>query len=536
MARIRRSAGSTIATPASAAATAPDTRYLRRSNAARPSGGLVASREIASLHKDPTNPRKSDPARMGLLRLSLKKLGFIQPVFALPNGMLLSGHQRTTTALELGFSTIPVITVDVPQKDIAGINILFNRATNDFTAFDTGAKASKRLDLDTVIAAAEALPDFDGEDWYAINCTDLDVAPYVSGIPELYDKKAVALALGVLKQGIRIPIVVSASGRIVNGIHRAFAALENGETSWPTIVIPDDVADVALNFLNYLSMDFHIDEDFQNLVRYSAYRRPQNNRGAVPKSMRFWANGNRVLADKDSYTQDYWRKFRDIHGLNILDYGAGLCKAAPYLQTKGINAYDYEPYRIDPEADNGVPSPAYSRQQAKRFLDAVGDVRLRFDSIFLSSVLNSVPLPEDRLALLAIVHALSTRATAIYGTCRDMSDFNYEYSGIRTASYFTFDSEPGVRVGDVMRRPKLQKFETQESADEMFKRFWKGREYWPGGNIFFWKLTAPMGLNPIVVGRAIESAFNMPYEDGSRMDLVDHAKAMFSKRLMTKIK
>lgn len=538
MARIRRSAGSQIAKPASAAAIAPDSHYLRRSNALRTpaqADGLVAAREISSLHKDPTNPRKSDPARMGLLRLSLKKLGFIQPVFALPNGMLLSGHQRTTTALELGFKTIPVITVEVPQKDVAGINILFNRATNDFTAFDTGTKAAKRLDLDTVIAAAEALPDFEGENWYAINCTAREVSPYVKNISDQYDKKAVALALGVLRQGIRIPIVVSEDGRIVNGIHRAFAALENGETVFPTIVIPNDVADVALNFLNYLSMDFHIDEDFKNLVRYSAYRRPQNNRGAVPKSMRFWANGNRTLADKDSYTQDYWRKFRDIHGLTILDYGAGLCKAAPYLQTKGINALDYEPYRIDPEADNGVPSPAYSKQQAKRFLDAIGDVRLRFDSIFLSSVLNSVPLPEDRLALLAIVHALSTRATAIYGTCRDMSDFNYEYGGIRVASYFTFDSEPGVRVGDVMRAPKIQKFMTQEEADTMFRRFWKGREYWPGGNIFYWKLTAPIGINPMIVGKAIESAFDMPYADGTRMGLVDYAKQQFSKRLMTKI-
>lgn len=503
---------------------------IKRSPPAR----LVKAYDIATLHKDPDNPRKSDPARMGLLKLSLKKLGFIQPVFVTPKGMLLSGHQRTTTALSLGFKTIPAITVDLSEKDIRGANVLFNRATNDFTAFDTGSKAGGMLDLETVLTAAEALPDFAGEDWFAINCKN-EPLKGIEADAARYDKKATNLALSVLRMGIRIPVVVSQSGRIINGIHRLFAAMEAKEVSWPIIRIPDDVAEVALNFLNYLSMDFHVDGDFEKLLRYSAYRRPQNNRGAVPKAMRFWGNGHRTLPDKDSYSTDYWRKFRDIHGHTLLDFGSGLSAAAPYLRTKGIDAYDFEPFRIDPEAGNGVPSPAYSKQQAKRFLDAVADPKLKFDSVFLCSVLNSVPFAKDRMCVLAIVHALSTRATAVYGTCRDISDYNYEYGGIRNANYFTFDSEPGVRIGDVMRNPKLQKFHTQDEAKVMFGKFWRGVEMWPGGNVFYFKLTAPIGFNPKVVGAALEMEFDLPYADGTTMGLVEHAKACFSKRLMTKI-
>lgn len=505
----------------------------------RTAAPIVKNRDRTSLTPDASNPRKSDPARMGLLRLSLAKLGFIMPVFVDRNsGLLLSGHQRLKTAEDLGIARIPTVEIDVKEDDIKGINILFNRATNDFTAFDTGSKAHGKLDLDTVIAAAEALPDFDGEDWFAINCKleDLSIATNIRSMAESYDKKAVVMASTLIRMGIRIPVVVSESGAIVNGIHRAFAALENNEPRWPVIRIPEEYAEVALNFLNYLSMDFHVDDDFKRLIRHSAYRRPQNNRGAVPKAMRFWANGERTLLDKDSYSVDYWRKFRDIHGHTILDFGAGLGKAAPYLQTKGINAIDFEPYRIDPDADNGVPSPAYSKQQAKRFLDQIADPKLKFDSIFLCSVLNSVPFPEDRLAVLAIVHALSTRATAVYGTCRDISDFNYEYGGIRNANYFTFDTEPGVRVGDVMRNPKLQKFHTQEEAREMFGRFWNNIEFWPGGNVFYFKLTAPKGFNPAVVAKALEMEFDLPYADNTTMGLVQHAKAAFSKRLMTTIK
>jgi ParB-like nuclease domain len=508
-----------------------DMPIMKRSSPAR----LVLARPIGTLSRDPDNPRKSDPARMGLLRLSLKKLGFIQPVFITPTGMLLSGHQRTTVAQELGFKTVPAIAVDMAEKDIRGANVLFNRATNDFTAFDTGSKASGMLDIDTVLAEAEALADFEGEHWFAIDCKNESLSAIASGQAERYDKKATNLALSVLKMGIRIPIVVSESGQIVNGIHRLFAALEANEKSWPIIRIPEQHAKVALNFLNYLSMDFHVDGDFEKLLRFSAYRRPQNNRGAVPKAMRFWGNGERTLPDKDSYSTDYWRQFRDIHGITQLDFGSGLSKAAPYLRTKGIDAYDFEPFRIDPDAASGVPSPSYSRQQARRFLAAVADPKLKFDSIFLCSVLNSVPFVTDRMCVLAIVHALSSRATTVYGTCRDISDYNYEYGGIRNANYFTFDSEPGVRIGDVMRNPKLQKFHTQDEAKAMFSHFWKSVEFWPGGNVFYFRLKAPIGFNPTVVAKALELEFDLPFSDGSTMGLVAEAKAAFSRRLMTEI-
>lgn len=504
---------------------------LRRSPPA-----YVKNVAISSVFKDESNPRKSDPARMGLLRLSLKKLGFIQPLFVTKSGMLLSGHQRTTVSNEIGFKTVPTVVVDLTEEQIRGVNLVFNRATNDFTAFDTGSKAAGRLDLEQVIAAAEALPDFESENWFALNCKTEPLAPLVAGQAERYDKKAANMALVPYRMGIKIPVVASASGAIVNGVHRAFAALEAGETHWPVIRIPDAHAEVALNFLNYLSMDFHVDGDFQKLLRASAYRRPQNNRGAVPKAMRFWANGERTLPDKDSYSTEYWRKFRDLHGHNVLDFGAGLGKAAPYLQTKGINALDFEPYRIDPEGEAGFPSPSYSREQAKRFLKLISDPKLKFDSIFLCSVLNSVPFLRDRMCVLAIVHALSTRATVVYGTCRDISDYNYEYGGIRNANYFTFDSEPGVRLGDFMGNPKLQKFHTQAEAKSMFETLWKGTQFWPGGNVFYFKLTAPKGINPKVLAEALEFEFGqLPFKDGTTMGLEKEAREAFSKRLMTKV-
>ena len=492
---------------------------------------------VDALTPDKNNPRKPDPARLGLLRLSIAKLGFLMPVFAdRATGLLLSGHQRLHVSKELGLTKIPVTYIDIKPEDISGVNILFNRATNDFTAFDTGSIARDRMDISTIIELAETLDDADRDCPCALSCKEEAIAEIARSLADRYDKKPTMLATSVLRMGIRIPVVISTSGQVVNGIHRIFAALENGLTTWPVIRIMDAHALVATNFLNYLSMDFHVDSDFEKLLRFSAYRRPQNNRGVVPKSYRFWANGHRTLLDKDSYSTEYWVKFRDIHGHSILDFGAGLGKVAPYLQTKGIDAIDFEPLRIDPDKDSGVPDPAYSRSQAKRFLEQIADPARVFDSIFLSSVMNSIPFLKDRLMVLAIVHALCNRKTVVYGTCRDSSDFNYEYGGIRNANYFTFDTEPGVRVGDVMRNPKLQKFHTHDEAKAMFSRFWKSIEFWPGGNVFYFKLCDPMGYNKAALGQSLQFEFgDFPFKDGTTMNLAQEAKAAFGKRLGCKI-
>lgn len=487
-------------------------------------------RYIDSLSPDKSNPRKPDPVRLHLLRLSLSKLGFILPIAILDSGLVLSGHQRLTVAKDLGYTRVPVQVVDLPEKDIKGINILFNRVSNDFGALDSGSDALADLRLSGIIDRAEDLEDVCENDWSALNAEEGSIEGIGADIVDKYDKKAVVAAENFIRKGIHIPIVISEGGKVVNGVHRLFAARENGITEWPLVTIPDNLAEFAEHFLNYLSMDFHVDEDFADMLRFSAYRRPQNNRGSVPKAYRFWANGERTLLDKNSYTKDYWRKFRDIHGHSLIDFGGGLCKVSPFLNSKGFDCIDFEPYRIDPDSGIGKPDPDFSRSKAKEFLDYVSDSERIFDSVFLASVLNSVPFPKDRMAVLAIVHFLCTFDTVVYGTCRDISDFHYEYGGIRQANYFVFDSEPGVRLGDSLANPKIQKFHTQEELDKQLSFFWKTRDYWKGGNVFYWRASNPKRSNWKVVLQAIAIEFDLPFADQTRMDLVDYAIEAFTAR------
>lgn len=482
-----------------------------------------------SISFDATNPRKADDARLSLLRLSIAKLGFLMPLFCDASGMLLSGHQRTTVTDSLGIDVLPIETLDIDASKVRGINILFNRATNDFGAMDNGASSQKRIVIQDLIEELEKLPTLKPTQWPVMHCTDKSIKRLAKTVSGEYDKKAVKVAESLLRQHIHIPIVVTESGKLVNGRARVFAALERDITTWPTVTIKDSVATLAEQLLNYLSMDFDVDEDMANLLRSSAFRRPQNARGMVPKAMRYWASNNRTLSDKDTYTDDFWCLFRQFHGRRVLDFGSGLSRAAPFLRKKGIDALDFEPYMIDMAKNKSQPDLHLSRTRARQFLTMVGE-GVPLDSIFLCSVLNSVPFAEDRLKVLCIVHALCGFGTKVYGTCRDISDYNYEYSGIRQANYFVFDTEAGVRIGDVMANPKIQKFHTINEADDMLSRFWVDRSFHKGGNVFYFSASCPKRVNYSALVTSLRFEFDLPFRDGT-LGLAEYAIDMFGQRL-----
>jgi hypothetical protein len=200
-----------------------------------------------------------------------------------------------------------------------------------------------------------------------------------------------------------------------------------------------------------------------------------------------------------------------------------------------MDCIDFEPYAIDPAAEAKKPSSSYSREKAIQFLDRIADPSFSLDSIFMASVLNSIPFPRDRMCALAIVHALCGINTVVYGTCRHISDFTYEYSGIRQANYFVFDSEPGVRLGDALYNPKIQKFHSEEEFDTIAKNLWNTVDTWPGGNVFYWRLSSPKRVNLKVLREALHFEFNLPYQDGTTMGLADKAIQCFSNRLGAQI-
>lgn len=57
---------------------------------------MIKIEPISAVNPSTYNPRTADPKRLNLIELSLRKLGFIAPIYADANGEILSGHQRGT--------------------------------------------------------------------------------------------------------------------------------------------------------------------------------------------------------------------------------------------------------------------------------------------------------------------------------------------------------------------------------------------------------------------------------------------------------
>ena len=106
------------------------------------------------------NPRSAVPERLDLIELSLRKLGFIAPIFADSDGEILSGHQRHLVASSMGATHVPVFrtkALDLDQRK--ALNIVFNRATNDFDFHHTPGKVTSELLSLDFQALADVIPE-----------------------------------------------------------------------------------------------------------------------------------------------------------------------------------------------------------------------------------------------------------------------------------------------------------------------------------------------------------------------------------------
>ena len=132
---------------------------------------MIKLEAIDGIQPSTYNPRSADPDRLDLIELSLRKLGFLAPIFADSNGEILSGHQRHLVASRMGAKQLPVFRtkpMDLAQRK--ALNIVFNRATNDFDWNSTPEKVTRELAALDVQKLAAAIPDKDVDSPEFIRC------------------------------------------------------------------------------------------------------------------------------------------------------------------------------------------------------------------------------------------------------------------------------------------------------------------------------------------------------------------------------
>ncbi len=238
--------------------------------------------EISSLTEADYNPRHRDPLRFDHIKKSLQVLGWLTPAFATPDLKILSGHQRIAASHALGRKVVPVFEME-PNNEKA-INIQFNRATNDIERSGLTQFADPGLDQLEPLSEMPCVDSVKLIDPFEIECE--------------FSNYAFTVSNNIYIAGARIPVVMTESGKVVNGLGRVFVYRKNKEPV-PCVIIPDTHAEAAFQCLNGLSMDFDFKGKMQHELRRNSYRRARMKRHElVPGKWGFCqVNGRSVYLD-----------------------------------------------------------------------------------------------------------------------------------------------------------------------------------------------------------------------------------------------
>ncbi len=167
------------------------------------------------------------------------------------------------------------------------------------------------------------------------------------------------------------------------------------------------------------------------------------------------------------------RRWIQEHGTSVLDFGAGHLHETEILRGVGIDVTPFEPYRMG--SGNGIDKAA-SIELTREFLEAVRAGKT-WSSIFISSVLNSVPFQRDREQIVTLCSALCGPRCRVYAVASSIKHADWrQMLGKKGANYrqssvinFKLDYETGVRLGDLGEAPKMQKYHTAKEFHDLFR-------------------------------------------------------------------
>lgn len=482
------------------------------------------------------NPRKADMERLELVKLSLRKLGFLLPLVATTDGEILSGHQRYAVAVDMGAGRLPVLRVDVQEKRRRGINILFNRATNDIAVQDTERAMGRALRRADVYALAARLPDISPDSPAFFPCMAAEMREVASLARQnilRFVRHAANVGRMLARLGVHLPIVATPDGEVINGVGRLEAAARKGRKTIAVVILDEGRAELARAMLNLLSMDFRFTGENADFLRYGAFRRQWLRRTYLGRAFVLPVYRHKRLSDVRLDTP-FMTKWKAMCGESILDFGSGQGDEARMLRDVGIRVTEFEPY----PADKNTVNREKGRASAMSFLAAVRK-GTPFSAIFVSSVLNSVPFPEDREHILRIVAALCGPKTLVYAAARGTKSSSWSwvtdgeapsYRASR-ACIFPLDMEKGVILGDIATAPKAQKFFEEAEWLELWRRYFGNVETGLYDGMVTVRCHKPLAWHPRELAESLRFEFDLPYPDGQRMGLVPLALKSFSQRL-----
>ena len=497
---------------------------------------------IDGVYPSAYNPRIADPKRLELIALSIRKLGFVLPIYADANGEILSGHQRHLVAKELLHLThVPVsYTRSMDLEERRAVNVVFNRATNDLHAGDLPKTLTEALERSNVYEIAESLPDLEGDALYpCLQAQEVQLEPLLAANSGRWITHARNVSKTIGKKGVVMPIVATANHCVVNGIGRLQYLAERKKQSAMVVFISPEQARLADIMLNLLSMDFDIHRRYADVLRHNSFRRarqPRNHLG--PGKTYPMTHKQTKPIDMDSENNRLnWIKF---FGKSVLDFGAGRFHEVNMLQKWGVDAVGFEPYCLREGSDSIDYDLSIERTRA--FLAEVAKGTL-WKSIFISAVFNSVPFKRDREYIVTLVHALCSPFTRVFSNTHSTFGSNLEIVqqaetfNMTQAKTIIFDLgyEPNTLIGEYGSKPKVQKYFTHDELGAYFTPHFQAVDVRYNSDSLHLEASNPKKVNLPALAEAIAFEFDLPYPNDKRMGLAEEAKAAFSKRLGVKL-
>lgn len=498
-------------------------------------------RDISSFKGAEYNPRKMIPERLNQVALSLKKLGFILPIYVNKNGTILSGHQRTTAASMIGYTKVPVVELDVPDSHEKGMNVIFNKGTNDLDTYMTQAKDAFSEYLEQATGLLANLPDIEPDTVFPCMETttiELKEALKMAGV-DVPDSLRNA-GYQMVEAGIHMPIVVCGD-RILNGKGRVYGYADKNWDSFTRVEIPPEKADYAYLALNFLAMDFDIQNHFKDELRHNAFRRKsvQNQIVGLSRTWPYFVYGRIVSntalkyanlegdSNKDlmllpTATEEARKKFQDKYGKVMFDMGAGTLHDSRMMQEAGFDCTPFEPFFCN---GGNEPDVEASRALASAFLDRLLALKgTGPDSLISSFVMNSIPHHMDRMAYLTILAAMCKMKTTLYLGTQHVKTLTGNLS-----SHLRMNSaEPNVTLGNDTRFFKAQKFYHTDELEKVLKVFFAEVKIKVAEANIFAECKSARRVPPALLRESLELEFNMPYKGNQHMNLHEKAIAVFS--------
>ena len=225
--------------------------------------------KISEIQKDESNPRHRSKERFEALKISLRKFGWLMPVYIDKDNFLYSGHQRIDAWKSLGYEEVPARVFNPDKiKSPIGLNMLFNLTTCDFGNRDTvSEEAFKDLNISEIVESME-----DAKDLYpCLNCEKKTIESF----GEIPFSKSWQGYRSMLTMKVHIPIIISSDGRVANGINRLYAYKRLGYKDC-LVVHSEHTYDKISSVMNKISMDFSVEDTIGETLMVNSFSRNRN--------------------------------------------------------------------------------------------------------------------------------------------------------------------------------------------------------------------------------------------------------------------